>query len=227
MSYFDEIMSIKDSTFFEQPLSFVHRIEEGKHIVLFYEELEYAKMILFQFVKSGLLDQKDCSYLSEEGEELVKRDMSDSTIDVKKFTHNDQLHIYQVTSLTDYHHPRETGLTEEEEKIQRKAKQKPPDDTAILKNPSKIKESDRIVLRCVYNVSTEEQIKSNLRWEYDFRYKNLKASTLVSSYPINDIISTISGSTGSYGKWMNTLLEIYDGVIFARKFWKGVAFNLN
>jgi len=25
---------------------------------------------------------------------------------------------------------------------------------------------------------------------------------------------------------MNTLLEIYDGVIFARRFWKGVAFNL-
>jgi hypothetical protein len=27
--------------------------------------------------------------------------------------------------------------------------------------------------------------------------------------------------------WMNDLLEIYDGVIFARRFWKGVAFNLD
>ena len=34
-------------------------------------------------------------------------------------------------------------------------------------------------------------------------------------------------SVGDYGKWMNDLLELYDGVIFARKSWKGVAFNLD
>ena len=27
-----------------------------------------------------------------------------------------------------------------------------------------------------------------------------------------------------YGKWMSSILELYDGVIFARKLWKGVAF---
>ena len=219
-------MSIKDSSVFEQPLSFVNKVEEGKHIVLFYEELEYAKMISFQFIKDGLVHQKDCSYLSEEEVELVKTEMSDIGIGVNKFTSNNHLHIYQVTSLTDYYHPREgTELIED-----RKAKRKAAADntTTILRNPSKIRKSDRIVLRCVYNVDTEEQIKSNLRWEYGFRCKNLKniGTTLVSSYPINDIISTISDSTGSYGKWMSTLLELYDGVIFARKFWKGVAFNL-
>ena len=97
-------MSIKDSSaLFEQPLNFVHRVEEGKHIVLFYEELEYAKMISFQFIKSGLVHKKDCSYLSEEEVESVKREMSDSGIDVKKFIQNHQLNIYQVSSLTDYH----------------------------------------------------------------------------------------------------------------------------
>jgi MEDS: MEthanogen/methylotroph, DcmR Sensory domain len=220
-------MSIKDSSFFEQPLSFVNKVEEGKHIVLFYEELEYAKMISFQFIKDGLIHQKDCSYLSEEEVELVKTEMSDIGIGVNKFTSNNQLHIYQVTSLTDYYHPREEmELIEDRQKEKRK--QAAADNTTILRNPSKIRKSDRIVLRCVYNVDTEEQIKSNLRWEYDFRCKNLKHSgtTLVSSYPINDIISTISDSTGSYGKWMSTLLELYDGAIFARRFWKGVAFNL-
>jgi hypothetical protein len=219
-------MSIKDSSFFEQPLSFVNKVEEGKHIVLFYEELEYAKMISFQFIKDGLIHQKDCSYLSEEEVELVKTEMSDIGIGVNKFTSNNQLHIYQVTSLTDYYHPREEMELIEDRKEKRK--HAAADNTTILRNPSKIRKSDRIVLRCVYNVDTEEQIKSNLRWEYDFRCKNLKHSgtTLVSSYPINDIISTISDSTGSYGKWMSTLLELYDGAIFARKFWKGVAFNL-
>ena len=155
-------------------------------------------MILFQFIKSGLSDQKDCSYISEEEITSVKREMSDGRIDVKKFTQNDQLHIYRVTSLTEYYHPRETEQVEEEG--ERKRKQNAVDDTTILKNPFKIRKSDRIVLRCVYNVNTEEQMKSNLRWEYDFRCKNLKytGTTLVSSYPINDVIPTISDSTGPY-----------------------------
>src|SRR5919206_5001774 len=107
-------MSIKDtSALFHQPLNFVHQIEEGKHIVLFYEELEYAKMISFQFIKSGLVNKKYCSYLSEEEVESVKREMSDSGLDVKKFTQNNQLHIYQVSSLTDYN-PRDSHNGESE-----------------------------------------------------------------------------------------------------------------
>lgn len=208
-------MKAGDSSLFEQPLNFVHRVEEGKHIVLFYEELEYAKIISFQFIKSGLVHKEDCSYLSEEEVEAVKREMSDSGIDVNAYVDNNLLHIYQVPSLVDYE--KGTNIKKEQDFAQ-----------AILKNPSKIKQTGRIVLRCVYKINNEEQIKSNLKWEYDYRFKNLKGSgtTVVCTYPINDIIPTISDSTGPYGKWMSTLLELYDGVIFARRFWKGVAFNL-
>jgi hypothetical protein len=45
---------------------------------LFYEELEYAKVISFQFIKSGLEHKKDCRYLSEEDIEAVKREMADA-----------------------------------------------------------------------------------------------------------------------------------------------------
>src|SRR5919202_4210664 len=128
-------MGVRDSVLFEQPLNFVHQIEQGKHIVLFYEELEYAKMISFQFIRNGLSRRKDCSYLSEDELESVKREMSDSGVDVKKFTKNNQLHIYQVSSLTDYH-PGDSGIGETEI-IGLKGEQKPAtDDTAILKNPS-------------------------------------------------------------------------------------------
>jgi hypothetical protein len=77
-------------------------LNKANTIVLFYEELEYAKMISFQFIKNGLVNKKDCSYLSEEEVQSVKREMSDSGVDVKKFSQNNQLHIYQVSSLTDY-----------------------------------------------------------------------------------------------------------------------------
>ena len=211
-------MTIRDSSaLFEQPLNFVHKVGEGKHIVLFYEELEYAKVISFQFIKNGLVNKKDCSYLSEEGVEAVRREMSDSGIDINKFTQNNQLHIYQVPSLTDYRE-RDSQIGEtklEWEKGEGERKPRPVDDRAILKNPSEVIQSDRIVLRCVYKVENEEQIKSNLKWEHDYRFKDLKdnGTTLVCTYPINDIIPTISDSIGPYGKWMNNLLQIYDGVI--------------
>ena len=216
------IMDVRDSALFEQPLNFVHQIDEGKHIVLFYEELEYAKMLSFQFIKTGLVHKKDCSYLSEEDVEAVKREMTDSGLGVNKYIKDHQLHIYQVPSLTDYHHQPNDSHIEGKEK----ASQQPID--TILKDSVTMRQADRIVLRCVYKITGEQQIKANLRWEYDYRVKNLKhfRKTVVCTYPINDIISTISDSTGLYGKWMNNLLEIYDGVIFARRFWKGVGFNL-
>ena len=215
-------MSLRDSTLFEQPLNFVHQIDQGKHIVLFYEELEYAKMISFQFIKNGLVHKKDCSYLSEEDVEAVTREMADAGIGVNKYVQDHQLHIYQVPILTDYHHY--PGGSQIEGK--RKGPQQPID---MIQNDSSImREADRIVLRCVYKVTSEQQIKSNLQWEYDYRIKNLKhfRKTVVCTYPIDDIMSTISDSTGPYGKWMNDLLQIYDGVIFARRFWKGVGLNL-
>jgi hypothetical protein len=221
-------MTVKDpSALFQQPLNFVHGIEEGKHIVLFYEELEYAKMISFQFIKNGLAHHKDCSYVSEEEEEAVKREMLDNGIDVKKFTQNNQLHIYQVTSLTN-HNPRDPRKIKEGKEEAAEGQDYIYNYSAILENPSKAGQSDRIVLRCVYKVNSEEQIKSNLKWEHDYRFKSLKNSgaTVVCIYPVNDIIPTISDSTGPFGKWMHDLLEIYDGVIFARRFWKGVAFRL-
>jgi hypothetical protein len=36
---------------FEQPLNFVRKVKHGKHIVLFYEEAEYARVIFFEFTK--------------------------------------------------------------------------------------------------------------------------------------------------------------------------------
>ena len=218
-------MSIKDSSFFEQPLSFVDQIEEGKHIVLFYEEIEYANMISFQFIKSGLVNKKDCSYLSGEAAEAVKREMSDSSINVNKFTSSDLLHIYQVPSLGSYH-PTNSQIADNGQRAGGNGIEETPQDNT-RKNPSKIRQSERIVLRCGYNINNEEQMKSNLKWEYHYRL-NLRdiGTTVVCTYPINEIIPTISESIGPYGKWMNTLLEMYDGVIFARRFWKGVAFNL-
>lgn len=169
-------------------------------------------MILFEFIKSGLSQKEQCIYVSEEDNEAVKREMSDGGIQVDEFIKNNMLSIHQILNLSS---PQISQIT-----LERLAQ--------ITLHPwTKKDQPDRVVLRCIFKTDTEDQIKSNLKWERDYRYRDLKdlRGTMICTYPVNNIIPTILDS-GNYGRWMNDLLEIYDGVIFARKFWKGVAFSL-
>jgi archaellum biogenesis ATPase FlaH len=203
-----------DSAFFKRPLNYVDHIKEFQHIVLFYEEIEYGRVISFQFIKSGLEDKKMCSYLSDEDLETVRREMADNRIDVNKFTMNGLLHIYQFPCKTNYHtrniHIKEHGLAN------------------MISNFIRPGPGDRIVFKR-HKINTEEQIKSNLKWEREYRLKELKnrATSILCTYPVENIIPELSDSRGAHAKWMSDLLDMYDGVIFARRFWKGVAFNLD
>ena len=206
--------------FFEQPLNFVRNARPPKHIVLFYEEAEYARMILFEFLNSGLVQKERCSYISEEETDSVKREMYDAGISVHEYLNNKQLLIHQIPNLADYYsfshsHVRPLAL----ERLSQLA----------VRAEARDSQPDRLVLKCVFKVNTQEQVRSNLEWERDYRNRHLKRldGTLVCTYPVNNILLTISDSIGDHGRWMSNLLEWYDGVIFARKFWKGVAFSLN
>jgi DcmR-like sensory protein len=182
--------------------------------VLFYEELEYARMILFEFLKSGLAQDERCVYISEEDTESVMREMSDAGISTDEFMKKDLLFVYKVPNLTEYSDISQTTLQKLSE--------------FALHPWTKDNQPERLVLRCIFKTNTEEQIRSNLEWERDYRFKNLPIrGTVICTYSVSNIVPTISDSVSDYSKWMSELLELYDGVIFARKFWKGVAFPLN
>jgi hypothetical protein len=200
---------------FDQPLNFIKKVRRGKHIVLFYEETEYARIILFEFLKNGLLNKERCVYISEENVEAVEREMSDAGINTEEFMKNELLSVHQVPNLAGYSNITQTAL----ENLSQFA----------LHPWTKDGRPDRLVLRCIFKINTQDQIRSNLEWERQFRAKDLKHSqgTMICTYPVSNIIPTISDSKGDYGKWMSELLELYDGVIFARKFWTGVAFLLD
>jgi hypothetical protein len=202
------------STFFEQPLNFVNHVKDGQHVVLFYEEIEYGKRISSEFIKSGLEHNKRCSYVSDEDAEEVRRELADDGIDVNKFSLNGLLNIHKAPDLIN-NFPKKSltnknglGITSAE------PKQGQPDGT---------------VFRWVNNINTDEQIESTLKWELEYRLKELKngKTNLLCGYPVDNIIQVLSDSTGPFARWMNALLTMYDGVIFARRLWKGVAFNLD
>jgi hypothetical protein len=88
----------------------------------------------------------------------------------------------------------------------------------------------RSVLRCMHKVETKDQIIKNLIWEKNCRNttfrKKLTNSSILCTYPVNNIMDVIEGKSKSHSQWMADLLEIYDGVIYAKLNWKGAAFNL-
>ena len=183
---------------FDQPLKFVKRIRRGKHIVLFYEETEYARIILFEFLKSGLLNNERCVYISGKNIKAVEREMSDAGINAEEFMKNELLFVHQVPNLAGY-----SNITQiASEKLSQFA----------LHPWNKNARPDRLVLLCIFKINTQEQIRSNLEWERQFRAKDLKhlQGTMICTYPVSNIIPTISDSEGDYGKWISDLLELYD-----------------
>jgi hypothetical protein len=202
------------STFFEQPLNFVNHVKDGQHIVLFYEEIEYAKKISSEFIKSGLERNKRCTYVSDEDAEEVTRELADDGIDANNFSLNGLLTIHKAPDLIN-NFPKES-LTNKNGLGITTAKPKPG-------------QPDRTVFRWVNNINTDEQIESTLKWELEYRLNELKngKTNLLCCYPVDNIIQVLSDSTGPFARWMNAILTTYDGVIFARRLWKGVGFNLD
>lgn len=81
---------------------FVNDIEKNKHVVLFYDEIGWAKNIEFEFIKNGLEKGEHCIYALSESSDLVEKQMSDFGIDVKKFKDGNLLHVYQIPNSYDY-----------------------------------------------------------------------------------------------------------------------------
>lgn len=88
----------------------------------------------------------------------------------------------------------------------------------------------KIALRCIHKIENSEQIQKNIQREKNYRDTILRDvlfnCSIICTYPVNDILSTIKGESNTYSERMAELLDMYDAVIYARKYWKGAAFNL-
>jgi hypothetical protein len=157
---------------FSRPLDFVKNIDNGKHVVIFYEDIEYARTIILKYIENGLLNSEQCFLISvNEDKKFIEREIQESIneisskiIDINEYIKYSLLYVGNIFDI--YNYP-----------------------NTILRDA-------------------------------------LPNCSIICSYPINDILSTIKGESSIYSEWMADLLEIYDAVIYARRYWKGAAFNL-
>ncbi len=77
------------------PIKFVDSLDSKKHIALFYEEPEYARMIEFRFIKNGLENGEQCVYATEEDSGSIVLEMLSYGIPLECFQ-NKKLRIYQI-----------------------------------------------------------------------------------------------------------------------------------
>lgn len=77
------------------PLRFVNSLDTNKHILLLYNDPQYAKRIEFQFIRNGLAKGEHCIYATQEDPAFIKDKMEAHGINVKNFLKKRLLHICQ------------------------------------------------------------------------------------------------------------------------------------
>jgi hypothetical protein len=220
---------------FNRPLDFVKNIDNGKHVVIFYEDIEYARTIILKYIENGLLNSEQCFFISaNDDKEFIEREIQESIneisskiIDINEYIKYSLLYVGNFFDIYDYPNGIENAIKDIINIIKIQSSLY---GYNTLEDANKKKESKKIALKCLHKIETKEQIKNNILWEKNYRNTILRDAlpncSIICSYPINDILSTIKGESSIYSEWMADLLEIYDAVIYARRYWKGAAFNL-
>jgi len=79
----------------------VDNLDSGKHVVFFYENLDYGLMVQFQFIKNGLLKGEHCVYGIHGDAKFIENQMAYSGINVEDFKRKNLLHVYQIPNVMD------------------------------------------------------------------------------------------------------------------------------
>jgi hypothetical protein len=183
------------------PLKYLDSLELRQHIVLFYEESEYARLIEFRFLRNGLDSGEQCVYAT---------DADSGSIVLKMLTYGIPLRYFQTGRLKVYQIQRTCGNRDE---IMKNCKN---DIGMIL---SSLIPPFRIVSRIVQDVSTTDGMEVELELEHAVHEKfDDFGGSLICPYDISKIESS------KRGRWLEKLRENHHAVIYAPKFGEGGVF---
>ncbi|MBM3898124.1 MAG: hypothetical protein FJ358_06350 [Thaumarchaeota archaeon] len=170
-----------------EPSRFVDSLELGRHVLLCYEEPEWARHLEFRIIENGLLEGEHCVYVSiEDSPEFIESQMEDYGIDVKGFKKKKMLHIHKVASPID-------------------AKSDLPTIGDVL---SKVPKPYRLVGR-TYKLDSQKKVKANLDIEKQGSFAAAKSIMFVCSYDMGDIDLDL------LRLWLPSVMKKHHDVIFA------------
>ena len=178
----------------ETPIEFIGSLDEKKHLMLYYEDAEYAKLIEFLFLKQGLERGESCIYATDEDSGSVVLSLLRYGIPLECFL-TKKIQVFDI--------PPVSGTTEE---ILLHCKKQA---TRIL---SDVKKPFRMISRIVSDISTEQGMAAELEMEKivhgcfeDF------GGMLMCPYHISSI------EKENRLEWVQSLYSQHDAVIYIPK----------
>lgn len=183
------------------PIRFVDHIESNKHIMLLHEDLESAKLVMFRFIKNGLINGEDCLYITEEDSGSIVIGMLTYGIPLQYFQ-NKQLRVIQIS--------KRYGNRNE---ILSSCKK---DMSMFMTN---LQKPFRIVSRIVPNIETEEGISVELELE-EFAQNTFNdfGGSILCPYDISKIEQT------KRKQWLDELRKNHHAVIYVPESGNGGVF---
>jgi hypothetical protein len=188
------------------PLKFIDTLSGHKHIALFYEELEAARIVEYRYLKNGLLKGQAGIHIIPDNIDVssIENEMTNNGIDVESFVKKGVLHIRQVSDTRND----QGGKVKRFENI-------------AMEILDDLKPPFRAVVIHVSEVNTEEQMASKLVAEHSYHSSfSSFGGSLLCSYPVEQI------EPRRRGKWIEDLLQNHHSAIFVTKQRQGIAFNL-
>ena len=186
------------------PMKFIEDIDEKKHIVHFYEDQEYAKMIHFKFIQNGLEKQEICIYAMDDEPEIIEKEMSDFGIDVEKFKKEKLLRISKIPSSYDY----SSNALESAKKFW---------STVMSDSDSPV----RLVSTFTHEINKSDAIEAQISVECHLHstFDDFPGSWIC-PYHVQNIESK------NRGKWMIDLIHAHQTAVFSSKSENGMVLNM-
>ncbi len=180
------------------PLKFIDSVDKRKHIALFYEEPEYARLIEFRFIKNGLMQGEQCVYATDEDSGIIVVNVLSFGIPLE-YLESKKLRVYQ---LHDGYTSREQILGNSKKSLE-----------MIL---SGLRSPFRIVSRIIPDVNTLVGMSTELELEKQLHqcFDDFGGSVMC-PYDLSKIESN------RRKEWLSELRENHHETIYAPKFGHG------
>lgn len=174
---------------------YIDSIENKQHIVLFYEDREYARLIEFRFIKNGLMCNERCIYATDEDTGTIVLKMLSYGIPINYF-HNGMLQVLPVH--------KKSGSVDE---IFAKSKI---DAEKLL---SRLVPPFRLVSRLVPDIDNKNGMQAQIKME-EITHKQFEdfGGSLICPYDVSKIEPT------RRREWMKQLHENHHVVIHSTRF---------
>lgn len=79
-----------------RPLKFLDRMERNNHIVLLYDNEEYADLVISRYLLNGLQKGESCIFFTADKPEIIEERLSAEGIDVDSYKQTNSLRIFRI-----------------------------------------------------------------------------------------------------------------------------------